>query len=359
MKKIFAVLLVIIFLCPVLSGFAAGEPTMMVSQTSAGLGEEATVTVSISDNPGIVGMTIGFEYDNSCLELLAIEESGLGGIWQKGTGIAWASDSGDSLYNGVFMTLTFRVLETSPSGFAEVAVKYSPGDICNNNLDDVNFNVVSGGVEVQSCSLSGMLFSWDSNAATVALYSSSVSDASIEKDISNGADMAIYVGETEGNADTQNFCFGSVKAGTYKFAAYKPDGYVVTIREVSVDGDVDMGTIKLWLYGDVVYDGVVDENDEQQLQRYTDGEQSVFGTGNAEDEKDRLKAAKSSETTENDEEVVSEEKPVAQKEEPTQDKNEEVITEQGNIRSTGLVVWVLAAFSIIAIALVIIKKKKT
>ena len=76
-----------------------------------------------------------------------------------------------------------------------------------------------------------------------------------------------------------------------KAAIYKPGGYVVKIVPVKIDGAVDLGRVKLWLYGDVVYDGVIQESDAQQLQRYIVGEPSVFGSGSPEDEADRLKAA--------------------------------------------------------------------
>lgn len=146
----------VIFLLPVTVGVAAGVPTMTVSRSNACPNEEVDITVSLSDNPGVVGMTLAFEYDATRLNLLSIEESGLSGIWQKGTGVAWASSTGDSVYNGVFLTLKFMVLDTAEAGFADVSVKYAPGDICNNDLEDVNFKVTPGGVDVQCTDIGEM-----------------------------------------------------------------------------------------------------------------------------------------------------------------------------------------------------------
>ena len=306
MKRILAVLLAIILLCPVHSGFAAGEPTMTVSRSSVGPGEETSVTVSMSDNPGIVGMTLGFEYDTSRLELISIQESGLDGTWQKATGVAWASSTGDSTYNGVFLTLTFKVLDTAEAGFAEVSVKYAPGDICNNDLEDVYFTVVSGGVDVQGYSLSGTLFSWNySNDAVVALYSSDETEYSISQDICSGAVSAICIADSAVAEGGQGFAFNSLEGGRYKLAIYKPGGYIMKVKDVSVAGDTELGWIKLWLYGDVVYDGIITEDDAQQLQRYIVGEKSVFGTGNSEDEADRLKAANVSIFSDGEERIES------------------------------------------------------
>lgn len=306
MKRILSFLLIFLLLCPATMGFAAGAPAITVSQSSAGPGEETSVTVSLSENPGIVGMTLGFEYDSSRLELLSIQESGLGGIWQKATGVAWANDTGDSTYNGVFLTLTFKVRDTAESGLAEVSVKYSPGDICNYDLEDVNFTVVSGGVEVQDCSLSGTLFSWNSsNDAVVALYGAGADDDSVSQDIRTGAGAALCTAEPTAAAGGQGFVFRDLKPGSFKLAIYKPGGYAVKIKAVSVDEATDLGVIKLWLYGDVVYDGVIQESDAQQLQRYIVGEDSVFGTGSPEDEADRLKAANVSIFSDGEERIES------------------------------------------------------
>lgn len=306
MKKILSFLLIFVILCPVTMGFAAGAPAITVSQSSAGPGEETSVTISLSDNPGIAGMSLGFEYDTARLELLSIQESGLGGIWQKATGIAWASNTGDSTYNGTFLTLTFKVRETAEAGFAKVSVQYAPGDICNYDLEDVNFTVVSGGVEVQGCSLSGTLFSWNSsNDAVVALYRAGANDDSISQDIRTGAGAALCTAEPEAAAEGQGFAFKGLKAGNYKLAIYKPGGYAVKIKAVSVDDATDLGVIKLWLYGDVVYDGIIQESDAQQLQRYIVGEASVFGTGSPEDEADRLKAANVSIFSDGEERIES------------------------------------------------------
>lgn len=307
MKRFLAIFLVLVFLFPVQSGFAAGTPAMTVSKASAAPGEETAVTVSLSDNPGIVGMTLGFAYDAARLELLSVQESGLDGTWQKATGIAWASDKGDSTYNGAFLTLSFRVRDTAEAGFAEVTVQYAPGDICNYDLEDVNFTVVSGGVEVQSCSLSGTLFSWNSsNDAVVALYSAGADDDSVSQDIRTGAGAALCTTKAAAAAaGGQGFAFDGLKAGNYKLAIYKPGGYAIKIKAVSVEGTADLGVIKLWLYGDVVYDGVIQESDAQQLQRYIVGETSVFGSGSPEDEADRLKAANVSAFSDGEERIES------------------------------------------------------
>lgn len=295
MKKILVFLLATILLCPITVaavGNAAEKPTIMVSKTSAVPGSQVSITVDMSGNPGIVGMTLGFEYDKERLELLEIKEGGLKGTWYKATGVTWASTSGDSTYNGKFLTLEFRVADNAEPGFAEVSVKLNSGDICNYALEPVDFTVVSGGIAVEASTLSGTIAAWNSqHDAITALYSPEEPDEKIEQDIRSGAGKAVYRADMAAGDSGQGFAFRNLKAGNYKLAIYKPGGYVVKIVPVKIDGVVDLGRVKLWLYGDVVYDGVIQESDAQQLQRYIVGEQSVFGSGSPEDESDRLKAA--------------------------------------------------------------------
>ena len=56
--------------------------------------------------------------------------------------------------------------------------------------------------------------------------------------------------------------------------------------------DFDAGTHKLWLYGDVTYDGKVNGTDAVQIRRKFAGlTPNVFTQGTAEDQADRLEAA--------------------------------------------------------------------
>lgn len=191
---------------------------MTVSQSSAGPGEEVDLTINMSDNPGIVGITLAFEYDTSRLNLLSIKESGLSGIWQKGTGVTWASSTGDSTYNGVFLTLKFEVLDTAEAGFAEVSVKYAPGDICNNDLEDVNFTAIPGGVDVQGNSLGETDSNEDiDNDADVAIYSPSANstpEPAEAENAGNDAPAATTQDEKRGIANNNGIINSTIAKST-------------------------------------------------------------------------------------------------------------------------------------------------
>lgn len=123
---------------------------IVVSSINVRPGEEVDVTVSLKNNPGIIGMTLKFEYNQTAMKLLSMTESGLEGIWQKSSGITWASSTGNSTYNGVFLTLRFAVNADTEEGDYQVKVLYGEGDICNDDLENVSFVSVPGIVTVKN-----------------------------------------------------------------------------------------------------------------------------------------------------------------------------------------------------------------
>ena len=152
MKQILLLFLAFALLCPLNTGYAAQDPTITVSQGEAVPGGQVSLTVSLSENPGIVGMTLNFDYDRQRLELL---------------------------------------------GFAPVSVKLESGDICNNALEPVDFAVVSGGVEIAAHGLTGTIASWNSLCdAAAALYAPEKPDGEIEQDIRDGGKDALYAADT-------------------------------------------------------------------------------------------------------------------------------------------------------------------
>ena len=72
-----------------------------------------------------------------------------------------------------------------------------------------------------------------------------------------------------GNQFAQTFQFDTVAEGDYKLAIFKPGKYVPKIVPITVGStDHDCGQLKLWLYGDVNYDGKVKSGDATQILKY-------------------------------------------------------------------------------------------
>lgn len=121
---------------------AAG--TITVGTETASPGSEATVSVYMSNNPGINTFSLGFDYDTSRLSLKSVEKSeALPGQFQYSRKAVWLN-SGDTDYNGEILILTFDVLEDAAEGDAYVTVTCNSGDISNYAEDDVEFNLVAG-----------------------------------------------------------------------------------------------------------------------------------------------------------------------------------------------------------------------
>ena len=132
----------------------AAEPksedgSIIVSTAKARAGSNVTVDISLKDNPGVSAITLAIAYDTDKLELVSYEDGGLTG-WFVAKKAVWTSSGADSSYNGVILSLTFKVKEGVEDGTIPVTVSYSSGDIGNNDEESLFPSVVAGGVTVFS-----------------------------------------------------------------------------------------------------------------------------------------------------------------------------------------------------------------
>lgn len=208
----------------------------------------------------------------------------------KGVEIKYSRDGGATSY-----TYTKPITISSTTELTVWAVTvYSTG---KNYLSDKTTYTYTektlGGVTV-----SGSAVSWNNtDDAVYLLYGSTVDDATIKAEWKNGtyatAGNVVYTATkgsiTDATVDgktmkAQTFSFADVASGTYKLVILKPGKYVPKIVEITVGSSaVDAGQQKLWLYGDVTYDGAVDTNDVIQMNRYINTKGSLITTGTAEE----------------------------------------------------------------------------
>ena len=129
--------------------------------------------------------------------------------------------------------------------------------------------------------VSGTALSWnDTDDALYYLYPSDTADKVILAQWKTGGTVSGYTYTGTGAAVTamtvdgkrmqaQAFSFDTVAAGEYKLVIFKPERYVPKIVPITVDSTaLDLGQLKLWLYGDVNYDGRVTATDATQILRY-------------------------------------------------------------------------------------------
>lgn len=121
-------------------------------------GKTVDVPITISGNPGVIGMTLSVSYDNSALELVGVKDAGILGNnshkpeYTSPYTLSWANDTSVTNYtaNGTIATLTFRIKDGVSAGKYDVRVSYDYDnyDIFDKDLNKVRFGVENGSVEV-------------------------------------------------------------------------------------------------------------------------------------------------------------------------------------------------------------------
>ena len=180
MKKLLVVFLSIILLLavlPITSVSAAKQPIIVVSNEKANVGDTVKVTVSVENNPGIISMRLLIKYDSQALKLIDAKVGDFASITFGPTTknpftATWIEPlKPNDKTNGVFTTLSFEVLDTSPNGKSAVTVSYDPEDVfeitSNKDFANVDFAIQNGYVDITN-----------SNASTTTTTSSNSSTTS-------------------------------------------------------------------------------------------------------------------------------------------------------------------------------------
>ena len=135
------------------------EPRFVVSDGSAHPGETVQLTVSISDNPGVVSVMLRLQYDPQVLTLTAVDNGDVfdDGVFQSGGNLSavpftvfWADSLAEqnNTANGSLVTFTFSVAADAPVGTTPVTITYEQASTLDVDLDRVPFNVENGSVNV-------------------------------------------------------------------------------------------------------------------------------------------------------------------------------------------------------------------
>ena len=118
-------------------------------------GAAVNVAVEIKNNPGVAGMQLKLFYDGN-LKLTEVSQGRAlgsldftvpGDLTANPVVLPWDGLEAD-FSNGTILNLTFQVAEGAPEGFYPIEIECSKGGIYDDNLDDVAFEIINGGVEV-------------------------------------------------------------------------------------------------------------------------------------------------------------------------------------------------------------------
>ena len=202
--------------------------------------------------------------------------------------LTWPGTSGNTVpepvYDTVSAALTLKADGTHPILVGE----YPPYPTVNGEEYVYASNSVTDGSKVtinialpvksKGVSVSGTAVSWNNtDNAEYRLYDGSTSDAAIKAEWKTDS----YTGTActskgtptaSGKQFTQTFQFDTVAEGKYKLVIFKPDKYVPKIVPITVESTaLDLGQLKLWLYGDVNYDGAIKAIDVTMARQYFKG----------------------------------------------------------------------------------------
>lgn len=163
MKKwlsLFLVLLMLVSSLPVETAAAevsdSKQTVISIENKNATLGEEVSVDVMIQNNPGILGATLEFTFDEKLSLTNVVSGDAFAHLTMTKPGkyispcrFVWDGQDFDDedIVDGIILTLTFKVAEDAEIGKPlEITVTVPNGDICDNNLNPVEVNTINGSV---------------------------------------------------------------------------------------------------------------------------------------------------------------------------------------------------------------------
>lgn len=156
MKKIFTFLTTIILICGVciVPASAAGSGKIALSSANGKQGDNVTLNVTMSNNPGLVTMSIRVEYDTNILQLIRVADTKLLVGSQLNTNygspykITWADGSATVNNNktGTIANFTFKIKDNAKVGSTNVKLSFI--DSYDTDYAENNFSATSGKIDV-------------------------------------------------------------------------------------------------------------------------------------------------------------------------------------------------------------------
>ena len=136
--------------------YESTAPQLIISQVTANAGDtNVTVTITIKNNPGVIGASFKLTYDST----LTLTGSAKGEAWSSLTytkpgvyaspcNFGWDGVDIADTSNGIILTLTFDVASTA-SGTCNISVSYNNGDIFDDDWNSVAFEVTQGAIIIE------------------------------------------------------------------------------------------------------------------------------------------------------------------------------------------------------------------
>lgn len=135
-------------------------PIINVSYVEVSAGDkDVEVAISVENNPGFLGMKLSLEYNDSNLILKSVRNGDAVSsvlsltkprVLENGCNFCWdgVEIKDDQVKDGDILILTFDIPETAMPGNYPIKVSYKNGDIINNELSTISFDIINGSIKV-------------------------------------------------------------------------------------------------------------------------------------------------------------------------------------------------------------------
>lgn len=137
------------------------QPIIKVNTVYGKPGDMVSVDLDLEKNPGILGMILSLEYDETAMRLLGAENGEAvadvltltpSNTLNSGVRFVWdgLDLSQDEIKDGTLLTLEFELLDNVTVGKRyPLMLKYNPGDIVDTELNEVSPSIYQGYIEIE------------------------------------------------------------------------------------------------------------------------------------------------------------------------------------------------------------------
>lgn len=134
------------------------EPIFIVESVEANSGDTVEVRVYVKNNPGILAMTLSLAYDDSAMTLTSASNGeALSALTMtpsrkltSGCKFGWdaVEIAPEDVTDGEILVLTFDISDTATAGSYGVTISYTDGDIMDNDLNILYFEIQNGTISI-------------------------------------------------------------------------------------------------------------------------------------------------------------------------------------------------------------------
>ena len=119
--------------------------------------KKVDVKVSVTDNPGILGMVFSVSYDEETLKLIDCQNGvALSALtfqepsrYISGCNFVWYGSETGKVIDGEMLILTFEIAENAKSGTYPITISWDDRDIYDSNCDMVDPDVTQGAIVLE------------------------------------------------------------------------------------------------------------------------------------------------------------------------------------------------------------------